>query len=294
MLKKFIIEIYQIWINERPSQLAAALAYYGMFSFAPLIFIAFSVAGIFVDEMAAAGQFYQRLENILGEDVAILVQDSINALSTPSSTESTLISIISLMALLYAASGVFFQLQYVLNSIWHVPLPEKGKTFSFIRKRLFSFLMVIGIGLLGIFAVFTNLLLASFSSVLESLLGINASMSVVTGLLALLLLVFSFALFYKVLPETKIAWKDVWLGASVAALLTMAAVFLAGLFFRYSSFNSALQAAGSVSVLLMGFYYISQIFLFGAILCRVYANRFGSRRVIGQEDEPNAKPSNDP
>ncbi len=287
MLKKFVIEIYHIWIIERPSQLAAALAYYGMFSFAPLIFIAFSVAGIFVDEVAATGQFYQRLESILGEDVAILVQDSINALSTPSSTESTLISIISLMALLYAASGVFFQLQYVLNSIWHVPLPEKGKTFSFIRKRLFSFLMVIGIGLLGIFAVFTNLLLASFSSVLESLLGINASMSVATGVAALLLVIFSFALFYKVLPETKIAWKDVWLGASIAALLTMAAVFLAGLFFQYSSFSSALQAAGSVSVLLMGFYYISQIFLLGAILCRIYANRFGSRRVTALDDQAN-------
>jgi membrane protein len=287
MLKKFVIEIYHIWIIERPSQLAAALAYYGMFSFAPLIFIAFSVAGIFVDEVAATGQFYQRLESILGEDVAILVQDSINALSTPSSTESTLISIISLMALLYAASGVFFQLQYVLNSIWHVPLPEKGKTFSFIRKRLFSFLMVIGIGLLGIFAVFTNLLLASFSTVLESLLGINASMTVATGVAALLLVIFSFALFYKVLPETKIAWKDVWLGASIAALLTMAAVFLAGLFFQYSSFSSALQAAGSISVLLMGFYYISQIFLLGAILCRIFANRFGSRRVTALDDQAN-------
>ena len=287
MLKKFVNEIYQIWVTERPSQLAAALAYYGMFSFAPLIFIAFSVVGIFVDEMAAAGQFYQRLESILGEDVAILVQDSINALSTPSSTESTLISIISLMALLYAASGVFFQLQYVLNSIWHVPLPEKGKTFSFIRKRLFSFMMVIGIGLIGIFAVFTNLLLASFSSVLESLVGINASMSVATGIAALLLVIFSFALFYKILPETKIAWKDVWVGASIAALLTMAAVFLAGLFFQYSSFSSALQAAGSVSVLLMGFYYISQIFLLGAILCRVYANQFGSRRANGEDDQLN-------
>ncbi len=278
MLKKLIFEIYHIWITERPSQLAAALAYYGLFSFAPVIFIAFSVVGLIVDEMAAAGQFYQRVENVMGEEIATMIQDSINALSTPSSAESILISIISLLALLYAASGVFFQLQYVLNTIWHVPPPEKGQTISFIRKELFSFAMVIGVGLIGIFAVFTNLLLASFSTILESKLGINASMTVAAGVSVLLLVVISYALFYKFLPETKVAWKDVWLGASVAAVLTLAAVTLAGLFFQYSTYSSALQAAGSVSVLLMGFYYISQIFLFGAILCRVYANRFGSRR----------------
>jgi membrane protein len=85
-------------------------------------------------------------------------------------------------------------------------------------------------------------------------------------------------LFYKILPETKVAWRDVWLGAILSTILILAALFLAGLFFQYSSFNSALQAAGAFTMLLVGFYYIAQIFLLGAVCCRVYADLYGSRR----------------
>jgi len=278
MLKQFIKELYQIWITERPNQLAAALAYFGMFSFAPVIFIALSVVGIFADEIAAADQFYQRLSSVLGEEVAKLIQDSITALSTPSTGESILISIISFLALLYAASGVFFQLQFALNTLWHVPPPQKGKTTSFIRQRLFSFVLVIGVGLLGIVAVFANLLLAWFGSIVEKLLGIDASLAFLAGAIALVLVVMTFALFYKFLPETKVAWRDVWLGAIIATVLVLAAVTLVGFFFQHSSLSSAFQAAGAFTVLLIGFYYIAQIFLVGALTCRVYANLYGSKR----------------
>ena len=284
MLKQFIKELYQIWITERPNQLAAALAYFGMFSFAPIIFVAFSVVGLFADEISAANQFYQRLENVLGAEVATLIQDSITTLSKPSTGGSILVSIISFLALLYAASGVFFQLQFALNTIWHVPPPKKGQTMAFIRQRLFSFLMVIGIGLLGILAVLTNLLLAWFGALTERLLGISASMSLAAGAAALVLITIAFALFYKILPETKVAWRDVWLGAAIAALLVLTAVTLAGLFFQLSSLSSAFQAAGAFSVLLIGFNYIAQIFLLGALICRVYANRFGSRRLTLEQE----------
>jgi membrane protein len=177
-----------------------------------------------------------------------------------------------------AASGVFFQLQYVLNTIWHVPPPEKGQTISFIRQRLFSFVSVIGMGLLGIIAVLTNLILSWFGSFLEKLLEINANLSIITGVCAFILVVMTIALFYKLLPETKVAWRDVWLGAIIAALLIQVAVTLAGLFFQNSSLSSALQVAGGFSVLLLSFYYIAQIFLLGAVCCRVYANSYGSRR----------------
>lgn len=284
MLKKFVTELYQIWITERPSQLSAALAYYGMFSFAPIIFIAFGVVGIFADEIMAANQFYERVDSVLGEQIAMQIKDSISALARPSSGESILISLISFVALLFAASSVFFQLQYALNKIWQVPLPQKGQTMTYIRQRLFSFLILIGMGLLGILAVFTNLLLAWLGSLMERLLGISASLSFAAGVVALLLMVTTFAFFYKFLPETKIAWKDVWLGAGVAALLVLIGVTLVGLFFQYSSLNSALQTAGAFSVLLIGFNYISQIFLAGAVCCRVYAKYLGSRRLT-LEDE---------
>jgi membrane protein len=278
MLKKFGNEIYNIWISERPNLQAAALAFFGMFSFAPVIFIAFSMVGIFADAVQIGDQFYQRLQNLLGEELALLIQESITALSKPSSETSILISIISFLALFYAASGVFFQLQYALNIIWHVPLPEKGQTLAYVRQKLFSFAIVVGVGLMGILAVFTNLLLSWFGSVLEKLLGISPNLTIIIGVFALLLLVLTFALFYKFLPETKIAWRDVWLGAGIAALLVLVAITLTGWFFQNSSLSSALQVAGGFSVLLLGFYYIAQIFLLGAIICRVYADQLGSRR----------------
>jgi len=289
MLIKFGKEIYRIWTLERPGQQAAALAYYGMFSFAPIIFIALCVVGLFVDQIAVANQFFERLSSIFGEATATWVQESLAALGQPSTEASLLISIISFGALLYAASGVFFQLQYAMNTIWHVPPPGKGYIINLIRKQLVSFVIVIGIGLFGIFAIFINFLLANFGTFLETLFGYSGNLPIITGLSALGLSAVSFGLLYKLLPETKVAWRDVWLGAIVAAVLVEVAIRLAALYFSYSSLTSALQAAGAVSVLLMSFFYIAEIFLAGAIICRVYAYRFGSRRSISEDKQPSIK-----
>ncbi len=266
MLKQFIKEVYKIWTLERPNQLAAALAYYSMFSFAPIIFVAVSIVGLFIDEIDPASQFFQRLEDTFGAEISSLVQESVMALSNTPSSSSVLVSLISFLALIYAASGLFFQLQYTLNTIWRVPPPQKGQTTSFIRKRLFSFLIVIGFGLLGVLAVFANLFLTWFGSTLESLLGIDSSQILAVKVAAPLLIAFIIALFYKILPETKVAWRDVWLGSAIATALIVVAVILVGLFFQYSSLSSALQASGAFTVLLTGFYYVAQIFLLG---CRV-------------------------
>lgn len=277
MKKRFVKELYRIWIVDRPTQLAAALAYYGMFSFAPIIFITVSIVGLFIGNIDPANHLFQRLEELFGEGISNMVREAVTAISiTPSST-SILVSVISVLALLFAASGLFFQLQYSLNKIWHVPPADKGQTKSFIRQRLFSFLIVIGFGLLGILAIFVNLLLAWFGSILERLLGLNGSEMLAGRFFAPILLAFIIALFYKILPETKVAWKDVWLGATISTLLILVAMILAGLFFKYSSLNSALQATGAFTVLLVSFYYIAQIFLLGAMCCRVYADVYGSR-----------------
>lgn len=278
-LKKFAKEVYQIWVTERPVQLAAALAYYSMFSFAPVIFVAFSIVGFFLEDIDLMSQFFQRLEIAFGAEISSLVRDSVMALSKTPANSSILVSIVSFLVLVYAASGVFYQLQFTLNKIWQVPPPVKGTTISTLRRRVLAFAVVIGIGLLAIFAMLTNLLLAWFGSSLEKLLGIDASLSIITGISVFALVALTFALFYKFLPETKVAWRDVWLGAVISTILVMTAVILVVLFFRLSSFSSALQAAGAFTVLLSGFYYIAQIFLLGAVSCRVYASHFGSRRL---------------
>jgi membrane protein len=278
MLKQFGKELYTIWISERPTQLAAALAYYSMFSFAPIIFVAVSIVELFIDEIDPASQFFQRLESLFGAEISTLVQEAVMALANKPSSSSILISVISFLALLFAASGLFFQLQYSLNKIWRVPPPEKGQTTSFIRQRLFSFLIVIGFGLLWVLMIFANLLLSWFGATIEKLLGLGGSQVLAVRLVAPVIMILIVALFYKILPQTKVAWRDVWLGSTISTVLIVVAILLVGLFFQSSSLSSALQATGAFTVLLVGFYYVAQIFLLGAVCCRVYAELYGSRR----------------
>jgi membrane protein len=276
-------EVYHVWITERPSTLAAALAYYGMFSLAPLIYVAFSVAGIVLDEASVANQFFDRLEFVMGAETAQFVQDAVYNLQQTSTGGSYLWSIISFLALLFAASGMFFQLQYALNTVWNVPAPERGETKNFIRQRLFSFLMVIGVGLLLIIMAVASLLM----SWITSLLNIDAPGMGYTLLAFLAVATVSFALIYKILPNISISWKDVWIGAAVTAVMITIGGLIIGFYLSRSSASSALQAAGSVAVVLLGIRYMAQIFLVGAVFTRVYAHMFGSlRQLDGELNDP--------
>jgi membrane protein len=266
-------ELYRIWITERPSQLAASLAYYGMFAFAPVIFIAFWVAGIFIDELATAEVFYTRLENLLGLEVAEMIQESVEAIAASSTGSTVFATLVSAVALLMVASGLFFQLQFALNKIWGVPPPERGQTAGFIRQRLFSFLMLIGVGLLLILATLVNVVLSWFGSLFD----FNSSMPVLNALGFLGIATLAFVLIYKILPETEIAWRDVLIGAVVTAVMMMLGLLIFGAYLSRGSVGSAFEAAGAFAVLLIGIYTIAQIFLFGAMFTRVFASMYGSK-----------------
>ncbi len=272
-LKEFIQELYRIWATERPGQLAAALAYYGLFAFAPVIFIAFWVAGLFIDRISAAGQFLARIENLFGSEIAILVQDSVEAIAETTTGSSVVATLISVGALLLAASGLFYQLLFALNKVWGVPPPEGGRTSGLIRQRLFSFLMVIGVGLLFIFATVINVLLSWFGS----LFNLGTTMPLLNTLGFLLIATVAFALIYKILPEVEITWHDVWIGAFVTAVLVLLALLIFGAYLNFSNIGSAFEAAGAFAVLLIGIYTIAQVFLFGAMFTRVYADMYGSK-----------------
>src|SRR5512136_1403515 len=126
-LIQFFKEVYKIWVTEKPDQLAAALAYFGMFSFAAVIYIAFRLAGIFIDEAAAAERFYTRVATVLGTETATFIQNSVATLSSANSSGSLFVTLISLVSLLFAAMGLFLQLKYVLNRIWQVPIILRGQ-----------------------------------------------------------------------------------------------------------------------------------------------------------------------
>jgi membrane protein len=278
LIKNFIKEISQAWVSEKPNQLAAALAYFGMFSFAAVIYIAYQIAGIFINEVAAAEQFYTRIESVLGPETATFIQDSVSAIASANDGGSGIISIVSLISLLVAAMGLFLQLKYVLNRIWGVPLMQVGNRLAILRQRLFAFIMVIALGLLVILVTMVNLIFAWFGSIVEELFTNSGLVSVLNTLALLAVIVLANAFIYKVLPDVRLAWRDVWFGSIVATFLMVLGGLVIGLYFKLAGIGSAFQAAGAFAILMITIYYFAQIFLFGAIVTRVYAQRYGSKR----------------
>ena len=277
-LIEFVKEVYQIWVTEKPNQLAAALAYFGMFSFAAVIYIAFRLAGIFIDEAAAAERFYTRVSAVLGTETATFIQDSVAAVSSTNSGGSLVVTIISLVSLLFAAMGLFLQLKYVLNRIWQVPLIEKGQRFALIRRYFFAFIIVISLGLLIILVTVLSVVLTWFGSVVSQYISGSNFVFVLEILTLIGVNVLANAFIYKVLPDVKISWRDVWLGSFIATILFAIGGVVIGLYFRIGGVGSAFEAAGMFAVLMIAIYYFAQIFLIGALITRVYARRYGSMR----------------
>jgi len=277
-LRNFSRDIYQIWVNEKPNQLAAALAYFGMFSFAAVIFIAFWLASFFINEAAAAEQFYTRIEAVLGPETAAFIQESVSTIAASTSGGSLIVSIVSLISLLFAAMGLFLQLKYVLNRIWGVPLIQRGQKLAPIRQRLFAFIMVIALGLLVILVTLVNVAFAWYGSIVEDITGSSGLTSALNLLVLLGVIVLANAFVYKVLPDVRLAWQDVWPGSVAATLLMALGGLVIGLYFQFGGVHSSFEAAGAFAVLMIAIYYFAQIFLVGAIITRVYAQKHGSMR----------------
>jgi membrane protein len=277
--KAFARDIYRIWITERPSQFAASLAYYGIFAFGPVIFVGLTVAGIFIDEIAAADRFYEDIADILGTEAAQLLVDALDRLSKISTEGSALASVIGFVALLSAASLMFLQLQQTLNTVWKVPPPKRDETRAYLKKRLMAFVMVLGVGLFVIAATLTNLVVTAFNSFLH--LGVAEAGITLASQIGLTTV--ALVLIYKVLPDAEVAWRDVWIGAVVTAVLISLGVNVLGLYLSVSNVGSAMEAAGAFAVFLLTFYFMGQIFVFGAVFTRVYATRLGSMIVPRDE-----------
>jgi membrane protein len=281
-LVAFLKELYNIWITERPTQFAAALAYYALFSFIPVIYIAFTIADTFVARLSVSEQFYAQIASLLGTEIAQSVQGAVANLALRTTGGSTLATAIGFVALGLTASLTFFQLQHILNTLWQVPPPQRGQTRAYVLNRLLAFAMVLGAALLLIVAT----LLSFAVSFIASRIDLGSPIPFGSTILFVGLAALSLALLYKVLPNASVAWRDVWVGAGVAALLITVGIYLVQLYFSSTKLGSALEAAGAVAVLLIGFYYIGQIFVLGAIITRVYASMFGTPIVARIRQDP--------
>jgi membrane protein len=280
----FLMELQHAWGADRPTRLSAALAYYSLFTLAPVIFIAFTVADIFINRLVARQQFYDQLSTTLGPDTAQFIQDIVLNVAQRTTTGTVLTSLIGFAALLYAASGMFTSLRDALNSIWKAPPHPRGGIIATIETRLLAFGFVIGLGLVLTFATVINVTISILDSLFKgiTILGTQYSLPDPGPVLnygsMFVLVTLSFAALYKILPNVHITWKDVWLGAALAALLVGVASFALGIYLKRSNVGSAFDAAGAMAVLLVSLNYMAQIFLFGAIFSKVYAHQFGSKR----------------
>ncbi|MDZ4871729.1 MAG: hypothetical protein CLLPBCKN_001117 [Chroococcidiopsis cubana SAG 39.79] len=271
-------ETFTEWNEDKASRLAAALAYYTVFSLAPMLIIAIAIAGAVFGEEAARGEIVTQIQGLVGRDGAQFIETAIEGASKPKA--GTIASLISIAVLLFGASGLFAQLQDSLNTIWEVqPKPGRG-LIGILRDRFLSFTMVLGVGFLLLVSLVLSAGLSGLVNFLGSLLpGIGALLQIANFVLSFAVTTLLFGLIYKVLPDVKIAWSDVWSGAIVTSLLFSIGRFALGLYLGNSSFGSTYGAAGSVVIILVWVYYAAQILFFGAEFTQVYARRYGSRIV---------------
>ncbi len=280
-VRAFVTTLVRAWNANRPSRLAAALAYYSMFSLAPALYIAITVARLFLNEAFINGELYGRLNELLGPDVVQYIQQLVNVASQRASKGAPVTSFIGAGVLLYAASSLFSQLQYALNAIWQAS-PGNVGVMGFIRNKLVAFVMVMGLGLLLMAAGVGSVVVSAFNNVL----GLGLSGVVGNSVLFFGLMTLAFAVIYKVLPDTETAWSDMWIGGAVTALLMSIGGGAVGFYLRHSNKASAFGAASVLAVLLVAIYYMAQIFLFGALFTRVYAEMFGSKAASKQDAGP--------
>ena len=286
-------ETFQEWQDDKASRLAAALAYYTVFSLAPLVIIAIAIAGAIFGEEAAKGELVGQIEGLVGAQGAEVIQTAVSNANKPNT--GSIASIISIAVLLFGASGVFAQLQDALNTVWEVEVDPNMGIMGFIRKRILSFGAVLGIGFLLLVSLVISAVLTGISHYMSNAVpGIDFLWQILNLVISFTVVTFLFALMFKFLPDVKIKWSDVWIGAIITSLLFTLGKYLLGLYLGRSSFGSAYGAAGSLVVLLAWIYYSAQILFFGAEFTQVYARRYGSQIVpddhaIPLSDEARAK-----
>jgi membrane protein len=279
-IKGFVGDLVSAWNEEKPSRLAAALAYYGMFSFVPMVYIVIKVAGIFLNDQLLSQQIFARFAVVLGPETASYIQDLVIATEGATTGGTFIATLVSFAALFYSASGLFTNLQYSLNTIWHVPIEPQSGFLNFIKARLLAIMLIIGVGLVLVIGAFGSVVFSIIATILPfGIIDPDISVIAIVALATLL-----FALIYKLLPDLYIAWRDVWLGALITSVLVYIGGWVLGFYFGVSGVGTAFEAAGALAIMLIGIYYIAQIFLSGAIFTRVYASTFGSKQKIRVND----------
>jgi membrane protein len=265
------------WFDDSAPTLGAAVAYYTVFSLAPLFIIAVAIAGLVFGREAAQGQIFEQLRALIGDTSAAAMQDVVQSANSKPAT-GVFATVVGFVALIIGASGVFAQLQASLNAIWRVePKPGRG-LWGLVQDRVLSFGFILIVGFLLLISLILTAIIAFIGQWFGSFLpGVETLIQILNAILSLAIITLLFAMIFKFLPDVKIAWRDVWIGALITAGLFTAGKEVLGLYLGKSGVATSYGAAGSLIVLLLWVYYSAQIVFFGAEFTKAYANKFGSR-----------------
>lgn len=264
------------WVEDNASSMGAALAYYTIFSLAPLLLMVIATAGLIFGDDVARGALLDQFESIIGHNGAQAVSA---ILSGARDVRGGLISMaIGALTLFIGATTVFAELQRDLDRIWRAQKP-RSSVANVVRTRLLSFGMILGVGFLLVVSLTVSAAITAVVTLWGDRLGdLELVLHLINFLLSFAIITVLFALIYKVLPNVTIAWGDVWLGAALTSLLFALGKFLIGLYLGRSAISSSFGAAGALVVLIAWVYYSAQIFLLGAEFTYVYSCNWGSRR----------------
>ncbi|HET9493137.1 MAG TPA: YihY/virulence factor BrkB family protein [Chloroflexia bacterium] len=271
-----LMQTFKGWAEDKAPRLGAALAYYTVFSIGPLLLLTISIASFFLDRAAVQEQIVGTVSGVVGKEGGDVINQTVE--NADKGGGNIIATVVGIGVLLFGASGVFGQLKDALNTIWEVqPTPGRG-ILATIKDRFLSFTMVLGTGFLLLVSLVVSAAVAALGKYLEQFLPAGGFWAFALNLiLSLGIFTLIFALLFKFLPDVKIGWKDVWLGAFVTALLFLLGQAALAFYLSIANVGSSFGVAGSLVVVLVWIYYSAQILLLGAEFTQVYTNMYGSR-----------------
>jgi membrane protein len=275
-LWKVIVATFAGFINDNGLKLSASLAYYTVFSIAPLIILLISITSLVLRHYNFNDTVYAQIQHFMGKDAALQLQQIVTHLALSGKTGTALVA--GVVILLLGASSMFIEIQDSLNIIWRVKAKPKKGWLKLLQNRFLSFSLIIGLGFLLLASLVVNIAVNALS---ERLVHFFPAVTVtlfdlINLAITLIVIAVLFAIIFKFLPDVKIKWRDVRSGAIFTALLFMLGQFLIGLYLKYTAQGSAYGAAGSIIVILVWIYYTSAILFIGAEFTQVYAEAIGS------------------
>ena len=257
------------WLADRAPSMGAAIAYYTVFSMAPVLVLVIYLAGLIYGKKAAEGELFSQLAGVIGADSARAIEAAV--LSAGSTTSGIIASAIGVGTILFAATAAFGELQSALNIIWKVKAPKELGVWYLVKSRLISLVLVLGAGLLLVVSLVVGAAVTAFGTYLDQYLpGLTGVLSPIHAALTFAFAILFFAMMYKVLPDADVKWRDVWLAALTTALLFAFGRYLIGLYIRTSTIVTAYGAAGALVIVLLWVYYSAQILLFGAEFAKAH------------------------